>query len=317
MFEIRGKTAVDQSHVPDPEQYSVLTLIDIQAFAKVAELRSLTKAAKVLGMAKSSVSRNLVRLEADLGVTLLQRTGKLVTLTSTGSAFYSYALRILGDVEEAEGAVSQLRSSPKGHVRVAAPLSSGQLLLAPLLLEFLARYPEITVSLELTSRHVDPVEEQVDVVIHIGTPANTRLVARKLGEYPIWLYASPAYLRAHGTPATVDDLGRHTLLDLFEGPHEWRLVGAEGEAVVNVTPRFAANDLSTLSMAAAAGVGLAWMPPFLCEQQVAAGALVRVLPDWSRGTREVHALFPTPRTLSSRVRALIDFLVERFPHGPA
>jgi DNA-binding transcriptional LysR family regulator len=295
----------------------VLTLIDIQTLAKVAELRSLTKAAKALGLAKSSVSRNLDRLEADLGITLVQRAGRVVNLTSTGMAFYGYAQRILGDVEEAQSAVSQLRSTPKGHVRIAAPVSSGQLLLAPLILEFLQRYPEITVSLQLTSRHVDSIEEQVDVVIHVGTPANLRLVARKLGEFPIWLYASPAYLGKHGTPESVDALSRHVALDLFEGTHDWRLGANAGEATVTVTPRFAANDLSTLTMAAAEGLGLAWLPPFMCEREVAEGRLVRVLPQWSRGTREVYALFPSPRTLSSRVRTLIDFLIERFPRGSA
>jgi DNA-binding transcriptional LysR family regulator len=293
----------------------VLSLIDIQAFAKVAELHSLTKAANALGLAKSSVSRNLDRLEADLGVTLVQRAGRQVSLTSTGAAFYGYAQRILGDVEEAASAVSQLRGSPKGHVRIAAPVGSGQLLLAPLMLEFLGRYPEITVSLELTSRHVDPIEEQVDVVVHVGTPANTRLVARKLGEFPIRLYASPAYLSARGTPRTIEALSQHVSVDLFEGPHDWRLYSAEREATVTITPRFAANDLSTLTMAAERGLGLAWLPPFMCTEQVAAGRLVQVLPEWNRGTREVHALYPTPRTLSSRVRALIDFLIERFPQG--
>lgn len=314
MFEIFWKTARNQLAVPDLERKPVLSLIDIQCFAKVAELRSLTKTATSLGMAKSSVSRNLDRLEADLGVTLLQRAGRHVNLTSTGSAFYSYAQRILGDVDEAQSAVSQLRSAPRGHVRIAAPVSSGQLLLAPLMLEFLQRYPEITVSLELTSRHVDPQEDQVDIVIHVGTPANTRLVARKLGEFPIWLYASPGYLGRHGTPNTVEALSSHTALDLFEGPHEWRLAGPDRSAAVGITPRFAANDLSTLTMAAVSGLGLAGLPPFTCVDEVRSGKLVRILPEWSRGVREVYALFATPRTLSSRVRTLIDFLIERFPH---
>jgi DNA-binding transcriptional LysR family regulator len=315
MFENLRKIGTNQLGVPKVEQNPVLSLIDIQTLVKVAELHSLTKAANALGMAKSSISRNLDRLEADLGVTLVQRTGKQVSLTSTGSAFYAYAQRILGDVEEASSAVSQLRSSPKGHVRIAAPVGSGQLLLAPLILEFLGHYPEITVSLELTSRNVDPIEEQVDVVIHVGTPANIRLVARKLGEFPIRLYASPSYLQGKGTPLTIEALSQHVSLDLFEGPHEWRLFGPEREAVVTITPRFAANDLSTLTMAAESGLGLAWLPPFMCVQQVAAGRLIQVLPEWDRGTREVYALYPTPRTLSSRVRALIDFLIERFPRG--
>jgi len=313
MFGLFWKSAGNQPCVPERERTPVFTLIDLQCFAKVAELRSLTKAAAQLGLAKSSVSRNLDRLEAELGVTLFQRAGRQVSLTSNGSAFYSHAKRILGDVDEAQSAVSHLRSAPKGHVRIAAPVSSGQLLLAPLMLEFLQRYPDIAVTLELTSRVLDPLEGQVDVVIHVGALVNMRLVARKIGEFPIWLYASPDYLERHGTPRSIEDLASHQALDLFEGPHVWELIGPEGNASIGITPRFAANDLSTLARAAVSGLGLVWLPPFTCMDEVENGRLVRVLPEWTRGVREIHALFATPRTLSSRVRTLIDFLIERFP----
>lgn len=290
----------------------MLTLIDILVLAKVAELRSVTRTAKTLGMPKSSVSRNLARLEEELGAPLIQRAGKQLSLTDSGQVFYQHALRILGDVDEAQIAVGQMRSSPRGHLRVAAPVTSGQFLLAPLLPEFLARYPDVTLALELTSRRIDPIEEQIDVVIHVGPLEDSRLVARKLGAFPLWLYGSPAYLAQRGTPTKVGDLSRHTVLDIFEGPHNWELEGPDGKVTMAVAPRLSINDPSAVMTAAAGGTGLGWMPPFLCAQDVEAGLLVHVLPDWRRGVREVHALFPGPRTLSPRARAFIDFLLEKF-----
>ncbi|CAN5510804.1 LysR family transcriptional regulator [soil metagenome] len=290
---------------------TMLTLIDVQVLVKVAELHSVTGAARALGMPKSSVSRNLARLEDDLGATLVQRAGKQLTLTDMGEVFYRHAQRILGDVEEAQNAVGQLRGSPRGHLRVAAPVTYGQFLLAPLLAEFLARYPELTLALELTSRRLNPIEEQIDVVIHVGPLEDSRLVARKLGTFPLWLFASPAYLAAHGTPTRVPDLAGHTVMDIFEGPRDWILEGPEGETSIAVTPRLSVNDPSACMTAALGGTGLAWMPPFLGAKEVADGRLVRVLPDWRRGVREVHALFPSPRTLSPRVRAFIDYLIEK------
>jgi DNA-binding transcriptional LysR family regulator len=289
----------------------VINLIDLQVFVKLAELRGVTAASNALGMPKSSVSRGLTRLEADLGASLVQRSGKHFTLTDTGRLFHGHALRILGDVQEAESTVHQLGATPRGHLRVCAPVASGRFLLAPLLPEFLKRYPEVSLALELTSRQVDPADEQVDVVVHVGPLPDSRLVARKLGQFPLCLYGSPDYIARSGMPGTVKDLARHTLLDIFEGPHDWTLDGPSGQVSMAVVPKLSVNDPSTVKVAAVAGLGLAWLPSFVCAEELADGSLVRVLPQWQRGVREVHALFPRPRVMSPRVRALVDFLVER------
>lgn len=293
----------------------MLNLIDLLVFVKVAELRSVTATGNALGMPKSSISRGLSRLEESLGASLLQRTGKQITLTDTGRIFHGHAQRILGDVQEAESTVHQLGTTPRGHLRVSAPVASGRFLLAPLLPEFLKRYPEVSLALELTSRQLDPIEEQVDVVIHVGPLPDSRLVARKLGEFPLCLYGSPSYVARCGMPATIKDLATHTLLDIYEGPHDWTLDGPDSHVSMTVVPKLSVNDPSTVKVAAVAGLGLAWLPSFVCVEELAEGSLVPVLPQWRRGVRDVHALFPRPRMLSPRVRAFIDFLVESLSAG--
>lgn len=298
--------------VPNLERTTVLNLIDLLVFVKLAEVRSVTATGTALGMPKSSVSRGLTRLEEDLGAALVHRSGKHITLTDAGRIFHGHAVRILGDVQEAESTVHQLGTAPRGHLRVCAPVAAGRYLFAPLLPEFLKRYPDVSLALELTSRQVDPVDEQVDVLIHVGPLPDSRLVARKLGQYPLCLYGSPDYIARSGAPSTVKDLTLHTLLDIFEGPHDWTLDGPGGQvSSVAVVPKLSINDPSTVKVAAVAGLGLAWLPSFVCAQELADGSLVQVLPQWQRGVREVHALFHRPRIMSPRVRALVDFLVEQ------
>jgi DNA-binding transcriptional LysR family regulator len=199
---------------------------------------------------------------------------------------------------------------------LAASVAAGQILLTPLLPEYLRSHPEVTVSLELTTRRIDPVEEPVDVLIHVGPLEDSRLVARRLGSFPLSLYGSPAYLREHGIPDNVDDLASHSLLDIIDGRHSWKLEGPDGgEAVMDVRPRLVVNDPSSIKAAVVSGVGLAWLPPFLCAHELADGQLEQVMQGWHRESREVHAVFPKPRSLSPRVRTFIDFLVERFAQG--
>ncbi|NYT69824.1 LysR family transcriptional regulator [Pusillimonas noertemannii] len=290
----------------------MLTLIDILTFVKIADLRSVTQAARVLGMPKSSVSRNLGRLEQAVGAPLVLRGSRQLSLTDTGRVFYNHAQRILEEVDEAHSAVGQLHGTARGHLRVAAPVTSGQQLLAPLLPEFLSLYPKLTLNLELTSRQADPLTEDVDVVIQIGDLSDSQLVARRLGTFRLSLYGSAEYLARHGEPRTVSDLSSHVVLDIFEGPHAWTLYGPGGSTAVGITPRLSINDPSAIRTVALGGTGLAWLPHFLCANDLASGKLVHVLPQWHRGQRDVHALFPPPRTLTPRVRVFIDFLVEKF-----
>jgi len=293
----------------------MMELIDIRVFAKISELMSLSAAAQVLGMPKSSVSRSLTRLEKHLGVALLYRTNRKLALTETGQLFVEDAHRILSDIEEAEQKVGQIRHTPRGLLRVSAPVTPGQWMIAPLIADYLVRYPEMSVSLTLTSHKVEPMAEEIDVVIRTGDLEDSRLAARRLGTVALKLVATPAYLHAHGTPDVPADLAGHTLLDIFAGNVEWQLHRGADIEEVHVHMRFSANDTSTIRTVLLNGTGIGWLPDYLCQEDLEAGTLVHVLPEWGRGKRDIHAVFPQHRTVSPKVRSFVDFLCERFAYS--
>ncbi len=311
-----GKTATAGTDVPGlerPLERLILDLKDLSIFVRAAELQSLSAAAAALRVPKSTASRSILRLEARLGAALLRRTNRRLVLTETGILLHRHALRILGEVEQAETAVSRVRGAPHGLLRVTAPLTFGRAFVAPLLPEFLARHPEIRMALELTPGGVDPVGSDADVAIRVGPIEDSRLRARKLGRAEVWLCASPRYLQRRSAPKQIADLETHDVLDWSgpDGRRDWTLVGPEGVETVHVTPRLAVNDASVLRVAAIAGTGIGWIPAFLCDADVRNGRLRRVLPDWEREPAEIYALFPGGRALSPKVHAFVEFLVER------
>lgn len=290
----------------------MMEIVDIRVFAKISEVMSLSAAAQVLGMPKSSVSRSLTRLEKHLGVALLYRSNRKLALTETGLLFAVDARRILSDVEEAEQKVGQIRHTPQGLLRVSAPVTPGQWMIAPLVPDYLARYPEMKVELTLTSHKVEPMAEEIDVVIRTGSLEDSRLAARRLGTVALKLVATPSYLAAHGTPEVPSDLAGHALLDIYAGSVEWRLYRGSEVETVHVHMRFSANDTSTIRTVLLGGTGIGWLPDYLCRADLESGALVHVLPQWGRGDRDIHAVFPQHRTVSPKVRSFVDFLCERF-----
>ncbi|MBN1207444.1 MAG: LysR family transcriptional regulator [Myxococcaceae bacterium] len=292
----------------------MLDLNDIRVFARVVDLRSISAAARKLGMPKSTVSRNVARLEQALGARLIQRSSRGLGLTDTGAVFHHHCLRILEDVEAAEAAVGQLRETPRGLLRVSVPFTFGQAFLGPILPELLQRYPELRVGIDLTSRRVDIIEEEFDLAIRIGRLSDSALISRRLGETRLVLCGSPAFLRRQGTPRSPQELASHEVVDLqlSGGRHTWRLIGPAGEeASVTVTPRLSVNDPSMMYRAVLGGVGIAWVPEFLCAEDLRAGRLRQLLPEWSMPSAEIHVVFPSQRSLSPKVRAFIDFLVEK------
>lgn len=288
-------------------------LKDLRIFVKVVERGSLSGAAAALRVPKSTASRALVRLEEGAGAPLLRRNGRGVALSETGALLQRHALRILGELQQAEAAVSRARGAPRGLLRVSAPFTFGRAFVAPLVPEFLALHPEIRVELELAPGGVVPPGAEVDVAVRVGPLDDSSLRARKLGRTELWLCASPAYLAERTVPETPDALAAHDLLDWSgpDGERSWTLSSGGSAAAVRVTPRFAVNDASVLRMAALAGTGMAWLPDFLCHADIVAGRLQRLLPDWQRDTPEIHALFPGGRALSAKVRAFVGFLGER------
>jgi len=294
-------------------------LAAMQAFVRVAETRSFSEAARRLNLSKSVVSRQISALECDLGVRLFNRTTRALALTEIGSAYYERVSRILADIAETEQSVGHLQAAPRGRLRVNAPMSFGILHLAPALPDFLAAYPEVDVEMAMNDRTIDLLEEGFDLAIRIGRLSDSSLVARRLAPVRIVVCAAPAYLAAHGAPQTPADLKNHDCL-LYtneDSPRDWRFTTPEGAPwAVEVKGRLAANNGDTLRVATLAGQGIARLPSFLVGQDLQAGTLVSLIPDYMQEDLAVHAVYPQARLLSPKVRAFIDFLAARFGPRP-
>lgn len=288
-------------------------------FARVAELESFSAAARELKLSKSAVSKQISRLEDRLGLRLLNRTTRRLSLTEAGLTFYQGCRQVARAAEAAEQAVNRLAEAPRGSLRVNAPMSFGMRHVAPALSDLLARYPEMSIDLDLNDRIVDLVDEGYDVAIRIGRLEDSSLIARRLAPSRRLLCAAPGYLEVHGRPRHPQDLSEHNcLLYSYQNQgSQWRFRGADGVKQVKVEGRLRANNGEVLLEAALAGFGLTFMPTFLCGDAVRRGRLVSLLPAW-RDSEEaaVHAVFPTSRNLVPKVRVFVDYLARRFGEAP-
>ena len=288
-------------------------------FARVVEMESFSGAARALGLSKSAVSKRVGRLEDRMGLRLLNRTTRRLSLTEAGAAFYQGCRRVVAEAEAAERAVTRLASAPRGRLKVNAPMSFGVRHLAPALPDFMARYPELNVDLTLNDRVVDLVEEGFDLAIRIAPLAESSLIARRLAPNRLVLCAAPSYLAAHGAPRAVEDLkGHECLLYSYQAAGDvWRLCGPGGERRLAVTGRLRINNGDALLAAALGGLGVALLPCFICGQDLRAGRLIQVLPAWSGpADTAIAAVYPASRNLSPKVRVFVDFLTERFSGTP-
>lgn len=291
----------------------------LQNFVRVVDAGSISAAAQRSETAKSAVSRRLAELEQNLGVQLLHRTTRRLHLTDTGRGFYERAVRILADLEEAEAAVSAAHGELRGRLRVAAPMSFGLLHLGPAINAFAARHPELSFDLDFNDRQIDLLREGVDVGIRIAQLADSTLIARRLAPVRAVLCASAEYLQRHGHPQTPHDLAGHRCL-LYSNvpdPARWWYRGDHGEdTAVTVAEAMRCNNGDQLCRAAVAGLGIVNTPTFIAHGALAAGDLVPVLADYQwRGT-DAYVIYPHTRHLSRRVRAFVDFLVQRFAGEP-
>jgi LysR family transcriptional regulator AphB len=289
-------------------------LNDLVIFAKVVQTGSLTAAAEALGIPKSNVSRRLSRLEGEMGVRLLERTTRKLHLTEVGGLYYEHCRRILEEVEHAELSVQLRLEAPRGLLRISASYSTGQALLSPLLGEFLARYPEVSLQLVLTNRRVDLIEEGFDLVLRLGQLEESALVARYLGSIRGDCVASPTYIKRMGMPAAPEDLVGHQCLTMTDVPqHErWVFTGPDGAAhTVHLKPQATVNDFVTLRGMLISGAGIGVLPNYFCAEGVASGQLVPVLRDWTLPVSALHAVYPSHRGATPKLRALIDFLVSK------
>ena len=284
---------------------------DMRVFLQVAETQSVTGAARKLSLAPSAVSRRLRDLESRLGVQLLVRTTRRMSLTAAGETFYARARDILSDLDAAEAEVSDERDGLTGQIRLAAPLSFGLAHLSPILTAFMAEHPGLRVDLDLSDRQVDLVGEGFDLAVRIGRLSDSSLIARRLMDMPMHVCAAPAFLRRHGVPEHPDAL--RTLPALcYAGSGRgdiWRYRAPDGtEGSVQVTQRLRVNNGEMARDAAEAGLGVALEPAFIVREALAEGRLVRLLEGHTWPGVAVHVVYPETRHLPARSRAFIDFL---------
>jgi DNA-binding transcriptional LysR family regulator len=235
-------------------------------------------------------------------------------LTESGSVFYERSVQIIADVSEAEQVAGHMAAAPRGVLKITMPLSYGQHRLGPVIADYVSTYPQVKLDLSLSDRKVDLVEEGFDLAIRIGTLPESGLIARKLGGERSVVCASPGYLERHGTPQTLQDLAGHACLgySLTHGGEEWRLQGAgETGAAVRSAGPIRADNGDMLRLAALSGAGLIFQPRFIVADDLEAGRLVQVLPDYTSAELGIYVVYPSRKHLSAKVRTFVDFLVER------
>ena len=283
-------------------------LNDVLVFSRVVEAGGFTAAAARLGLPKSTVSRRVMRLERALGARLLQRTTRKLRLTDAGAIYYGHCNRVLSELEAAERCINKLEESPRGVLRVTAPGDVGPFL-AELVVTYQARYPEVVVVAELSTRQVDLVAEGFDVALRGGHLRDSSLMARRLASARSRLWASPGYLQKCGEPTTPQQLQDHgcLLFGVNIPQATWRLTGPSGDVQVDVSGPLSSNDLGFLRDAAVAGAGIANLPGLSGKPPT---PLVRVLPDYEGSASGLYAVYPSSQLLSPKVRCFIDLAAE-------
>jgi DNA-binding transcriptional LysR family regulator len=293
-------------------------LVGMAIFAKVAEARSFSEAARRLGLSKSMVSKEVARLEQSLGARLLNRTTRKLSLTEVGAAFYEHCARVVQEAEEAELLVGRLHGEPRGVLRLTAPVAFATLHIAAALPPFLAQYPEVEIDLTLSDRFFDLAEEGHDLAIRIARELPPNVVARQLAPIERVVCATPDYFARHGMPREPRDLAQHNCLVYTHGnpDSQWRLRAGREEIVVPVHGNLRLNDDEALWQAVLAGLGIALLPTFIVGGDLQAGRLQAVLKAYVPSERNLYAIYLPNRHLSPKVRVFIDYLVERFAAPP-
>lgn len=296
----------------------MLNLNDLAVFAAVVKSGSLSGAARSLNLSKAAVSEQLRRLEERLGTRLLNRTTRKVSLTEAGEACYRHCERMLESAAAATQAAHALHAEPRGELRVSAPQTFAPMHIAPALPSFLAQYPALTIDLAVTPRLVDLVAEKIDVAIRIGPLDDSSLIARRLASARLIVVAAPDYLRRRGVPQTGTALAQHDVMQFssFDWGDHWLLDDPKGKRHrLPVTARLRCDSGESLVAAARAGAGLAAVPNWMVQSELAAGTLVQVLPGWGRDAVPIHALHPSGGLAAAKVRAFVNHLAQWFSNA--
>ena len=283
-------------------------LNDMLVFATIVERGSFTGASEVLGTPKSNLSRKLTRLEERLGVRLLERSTRRQRLTEVGKQYYGYCQRIKEEMEAAHHAVETLLDKPRGKLKLCASVSVGQSLLARHLAVFRQQYPDIELDITLTNRRVDVIEEGYDLVIRVGELADSGLIAKRLCQLTLGLYGAPNYKKKR--IQSPDDLKKHPLLLMSAKERKpiWSLICEDKVRQLSFTPAVRCDDFVVLRQMSVQGQGIAELPDYMAQEQLASGQLVRVLNQWSFKPVDLYAIYPSHRGATPKVRAMVAFL---------
>ena len=292
-------------------------LTSMAVFVRATDLGSLTAAASALGMSSQMAGKHVRALEDRLGTPLMHRSTRRQSLTDAGRLYYERCRRVLAEVEAAEAVIEDISATPRGRLRISAPVGFGASRLASVLIDFMARYDGIEIELVLTDRYVDLVDEGYDAVVRLGPIAETSLVARELVSHRQIVCASPAYLAEHGAPETPESLTDHACLGFVNAsglPYAvWRFTKNGADHTVRIRSRFQVNDGRVLSAAAAAGHGIILQPEAVLRDAIERGFLVPVLTDYQAPSRSMFLMFLARRPQPPKLRALIDDVVKAFP----
>jgi LysR family transcriptional regulator for bpeEF and oprC len=292
----------------------------LRVFVRVAETRSFTEAAKRLGLTSSAVSKAITRLEQELNVRLLHRTTRSVGLTNDGASFFDHCLQVLAQIEDAENVLNRATSSPHGRLRVHMPVGFGRRVIVPALSQFIEQHPALVLDAELSDRTVDLAYEGIDAAVHIGEPADARLIARKLCNLRFVACASPEYLARHGEPRTPDELDRHHCLAyvlMHTGRYrDWQFFENGKACTKTVSGRLNINNAESLLEAATSGLGIAMISNFIAAEAIREGKLRCILNDYVGIGPQVSVVYLPSRHLSPKVRAFVDFLHALIPGDP-
>jgi DNA-binding transcriptional LysR family regulator len=291
-----------------------------RVFAAVIEGGGFTRAAERLGLSRAATSKHVLQLEQRLGARLLDRTTRRVSVTAAGRTFYEQCRRILADLDEAERTAGELHNEPRGELRVIAPTNFGLTEIGTAITDFLVAYPQLRINLTLNDHLTDPIEGGYDVAISVDMPrgASTSLVVRKLNTSCRVLCAAPKYLERRGAPQTPEDLAVHDCLSYgyVAAPGEWHLTGADGERVVKVSGPLITSHRHVMRAAVIRGLGIAYGPVDFFRDELEAGNLMPVLPDYKLPEATIYAVYPVSRQLSAKLKAFNDFMARYFAASP-
>ena len=285
----------------------------IPIFISVVENGSFSTAGQSLNITKSAVSKRITQLEDELGIRLLNRTTRKLSLTEAGQRYYEYVIQAYNYAQQGIDAVTELQGQPRGRLKLTAPMSFGVLYIAPLVSEFMNRYPEVDIDLQLEDQMVDLVQQGFDLGIRIGHLPLSNLIAKRLAPCKSVLCASPDYLKQVGIPKRPSDLSQHNCLQYsyYRGGNEWRLSSAHQQYSVIPKGRLMVNNSEAIRRAVLAGSGIGNLPTFIVGKDIAAGSIEIVLPEYQLPEHAVYAVFPERKHMPLKVRAFIDFISEK------